>query len=75
MQACDSTCAWCARHFWRWVRARVAAGEPRVGRSGEGDWNRAAATSVIPARDPRDEEAAPARGAPGSCLASDRGVE
>ena len=48
MQACDQTCAWCARDFWRWLRSREH--QMRVPRKGESSTFAAeAATSVRPA--------------------------
>lgn len=35
-QHCDSTCAFCAREFWTWVKARNR--RPKTGRSGPGDF-------------------------------------
>lgn len=47
MQACDSTCTWCARHFFRWVKERMHnARRDEGGRSGNGSFADAAATSI-----------------------------
>jgi hypothetical protein len=48
MQFCDSTCQWCARHFFRWFKDRMKTSERKAGRSGEGDFGAAAATSNRP---------------------------
>lgn len=48
MQYCDSKCQWCARQFWRFVKMRMKAAEREAGRSGEGSFAEAAATSNIP---------------------------
>lgn len=32
MQSCDQTCSWCAKHFWKFVKAREAQmSTPRKG--------------------------------------------
>lgn len=46
MQACDSTCHWCARHFFAWLRDRMFSAQRPEGRSGAGSYADAAATSV-----------------------------
>lgn len=46
MQACDSTCAWCARNFWAWLQKNLRGGDRASGRSGAGSRNAAAATSI-----------------------------
>lgn len=46
MQTCDSTCSWCAKHFWHFVKMRMKSAEREAGRSGEGSFADAAATSV-----------------------------
>lgn len=48
MQHCDSTCSHCFREFVAWRKARVRAQDATSGRSGLGNFNRAAATSVRP---------------------------
>lgn len=48
VQSCDSTCSWCARHYWRWLVGRVHAMARPEGRSGGGTFADAAATSVKP---------------------------
>lgn len=48
MQHCDSTCSHCAKHFWTWVKSRMKSAEREAGRSGEGSFADAAATSNIP---------------------------
>lgn len=54
MQHCDSTCFHCAQTFFLWLKNRLAQFEQprgkRAQRSGEGNWNQAAATSVRPPR-------------------------
>ena len=50
MQFCDSTCQWCARRFFRFYKDRMKASERHAGRSGEGDFGAAAATSNRPER-------------------------
>jgi len=46
-QFCDSTCAWCARQFLAWWRDRAKKQERTTGgRSGDGSFAAAAATSV-----------------------------
>lgn len=50
IQHCDSTCSWCAREFFAWWHRRVRAQDGGNGRSGAGNFNAAAATSVRPAR-------------------------
>lgn len=44
--ACHAQCPWCARHFWTWVKARMRNANKEDGRSGEGSFASAAATSV-----------------------------
>jgi hypothetical protein len=46
MQSCDQTCSWCARNFWAWLKSRLANGAYQDGRSGEGSFAEAAATSI-----------------------------
>jgi len=46
MQACDSTCQWCARHFWRFYKMRMKASDRDTGRSGGGSFAQAAASSI-----------------------------
>lgn len=46
MQTCDSTCSWCARHFFRWYADRMRSAQRESGRSGEGSFAAAAATSI-----------------------------
>jgi hypothetical protein len=46
MQVCDSTCHHCAAHFWAWLRGRLKSQERESGRSGDGSFAAAAATSV-----------------------------
>jgi hypothetical protein len=46
MQTCDSTCTWCARHFFSWLKQRMKAAQLVSGRSGDGSFADAAATSV-----------------------------
>jgi hypothetical protein len=46
MQTCDATCSWCARHFWHFVKMRMKSAEREAGRSGEGSFAVAAATSI-----------------------------
>lgn len=48
MQSCDSTCFWCAKHFWLWFKDRMKKSERESGRSGEGSFAAAAATSNRP---------------------------
>lgn len=54
MQHCDSTCYHCATVFFLWWKGRVAQFEQprgkRAQRSGGGNFNEAAATSVRPPR-------------------------
>jgi hypothetical protein len=50
MQHCDQTCYWCATHFWLFVKQRMKASERHAGRSGEGSFALAAATSNVPPR-------------------------
>lgn len=50
MQSCDSTCSWCARHFWLFLKSRMKSAERESGRSGEGSFAMAAATSIISSR-------------------------
>lgn len=51
MQACDSTCQHCARHFFKFYKQRMLSAQRHAGRSGEGDFGLAAATSVRPPRE------------------------
>lgn len=52
MQFCDSTCQWCARQFFRWWKDRAnKQNREHGGRSGDGSFNAAAATSIRPPRD------------------------
>lgn len=44
--ACHAQCPWCARHFWDWVKTRMRNANKEDGRSGEGSFASAAATSV-----------------------------
>jgi len=46
MQSCDSTCPWCAKHFWLFVMSRMKSSERESGRSGNGSFAQAAATSI-----------------------------
>jgi hypothetical protein len=55
MQHCDSTCPWCAREFWEWWKRRVKSQDRESGRSGDGSFNDAAATSVRPEEETRGE--------------------
>lgn len=48
MQHCDATCFWCATHFWLFFKQRMKASERHAGRSGEGSFAEAAATSNVP---------------------------
>jgi hypothetical protein len=43
MQFCDSTCNYCAREFFKWLKTRLKSQE---GRKGQSDFNVAAATSI-----------------------------
>lgn len=53
MQTCDSTCYWCATHFWLWLKARMYSSQRHAGRSGEGDYAEAASTSIKAPADDR----------------------
>lgn len=46
MQSCDSTCFWCAKHFWLFVMSRMKSSEREAGRSGSGSFALAAASSI-----------------------------
>lgn len=48
MQHCDEHCGFCAREFWTWVKMRMKSAEREAGRSGDGSFADAAATSVRP---------------------------
>lgn len=51
MQHCDSTCHYCANEFWKWWKDRIKKQERTTGgRSGDGSFGAAAATSVRPSR-------------------------
>lgn len=54
MQHCDSTCFHCAQTFFLWWKGRVNQFEKprgkRAQRSGDGNYNEAAASSVRPPR-------------------------
>jgi hypothetical protein len=55
VQSCDSTCYWCGRWFFQWMRDRMFAIQRSTGgRSGDGAFADAAATSI---RAPRDHQA------------------
>lgn len=58
MQACDSTCAHCAREFFEWRKRRVRAQDAVTGRSGPGNFNEAAASSIRPPRATMDAPSA-----------------
>jgi hypothetical protein len=45
MQHCDSTCSWCAREFFAWLKRYQ---RERRGRPGYSDFTAAAATSIKP---------------------------
>jgi len=50
MQACDSTCSWCAREFFLWWKNQARKDALQVGRSGRGSRAQAIATSIKPDR-------------------------
>lgn len=43
---CHPDCPWCAKEFWSWLKARMKNANKEDGRSGEGSFARAAATSI-----------------------------
>jgi len=49
-QHCDSTCSWCAREFWRWLKDYQSKRRARTGRDGKvyADFVAASATSIKP---------------------------
>lgn len=58
MQNCDSTCQHCARHFFKFYKQRMKNSERHAGRSGEGDFGLAAATSIrVPKESAKTTEA------------------
>jgi hypothetical protein len=50
MQHCDSTCAHCAREFFRWLKSRMAQ-MSLLQKGSKTTFNEAAATSVRPGKE------------------------
>jgi hypothetical protein len=50
MQVCDATCQHCARHFFAWLKNRMYSAQRESGRSGDGSFANAAATSIVAPR-------------------------